>query len=357
MKLKKIIADCTYSSLKILFCIICYVVTLLFAICSGYFTIIFYAKGQTGNNQLIIGLLAGLFEFIKFTFAIAHPFMEYRKLEIEKRVKQILVVALFMSILSSLYFFMDGGNIDRSPASRITSLIYSYVPILNVFPLKFIQFITTMSLSIIIEVLIIKIPSIAPVFYYKKNFARKKVAVTNWDKLRDVIVSIPNRFIDQLYEKYFYEPGSKKILNSANEESSVIEECPETDKYLDFKEPLLISDTSSNDELTKAEEDGLEMSSLGTEDDNESEISGQSKDEDVLKFLKLMYENSKDNISISQAQMSKLTGFSDNKIKSLRKLLRGLGILQTNNFKTHILVDYETAIRKVKEGNYIEEAI
>ena len=61
---------------KVFFAILCYLSALLLAILSGYFSIMFYAKSQTGWNMWAMGGLAGMLEFIKIMLATAYYYKQ-----------------------------------------------------------------------------------------------------------------------------------------------------------------------------------------------------------------------------------------------------------------------------------------
>lgn len=188
---------------KVVFAVICYISALLLAVLSGYFTVKFYSDSQTGYNMYAMAGLAGMLEFIKMILAVSYPFMQYRDIKREKKVSFYLKICFFLSIMASLNFFLTGGEIERSPASNITALIYNYIPLLEVIPLKFTQFIATMSLSILIEAFIIFLPILAPIMFLEKDLSRKKKyeANTSLEKLKEIIVAVPERIIDRLYQR------------------------------------------------------------------------------------------------------------------------------------------------------------
>ena len=156
---------------KFMFCASLYIFTLILASVSAGFTILFYTSGQDGMNQLLIGMLAFVFESLKVTLAFAYPYMRGRDQKIETGVKNALNVCLVLSIAASCYFFM-ASETNISPASKVIDMFYSNINILSFIPQRASAFLLNISLSIMIEVFIIKIPSWVVIFDYpvKDNF-------------------------------------------------------------------------------------------------------------------------------------------------------------------------------------------
>ncbi|MBN1467209.1 MAG: hypothetical protein JW924_00655, partial [Fusobacteriaceae bacterium] len=206
---------------KVFFAVLCYLSALLLALLSGYFTIIFYAQSQTGWNMWAMGGLAGMLEFIKIMLAASYPFMQYRDIKREKQVLFYLKICFFLSVMASMFFFMSGGDIERSPASNITLMLYQYMPFLEVIPIKFAQFLTTMSLSILVEAFIIFLPILAPIMFIDRDYKRKKkeIADTSFDKLKEIVTIIPERIIDRLHEKVV----GNKVLEIPDDKIKVVE--------------------------------------------------------------------------------------------------------------------------------------
>ena len=271
---------------KISFATICYVSALLLAGLSGYFTIMFYSESQIGWNKWAMAGLAGMLEFIKVMLSASYPFLQYRDSKREKKVLFYLRICFVLSVLASLNFFLTGGEIERSPASNITALVYSYIPILEIIPLKFAQFMTTMSLSILVESFIIFLPILAPIMFLKKDFSRKKErANTNLEKLKEIIVAVPERVIDKLHQK---------VVSVNPYEAIEVKEI-----------------TNKPVEIT------------------------YSKDVEIVKNAILNYKD--ENISPSLSALQQLTGLSKNEIVNAKKELEQEGFIKTEGRTTFIL--------------------
>jgi hypothetical protein len=274
---------------KVLFAVTCYISALLLAVLSGYFTVKFYSDSQTGYNMYAMAGLAGMLEFIKMILAVSYPFMQYRDIKRENKVKFYLKICFFLSIMASLNFFLTGGEIERSPASNITALIYNYIPLLEVIPLKFAQFIATMSLSILIEAFIIFLPILAPILFLEKDLSRKKKynATTNFEKLKEIIVAVPERIIDRLYQR---------VVNVNSDEVIKVKEIS--------RKPIEI---------------------------------GHSKDIDIVRNAIINYKD--ENISPSINALMDITGLSKNTIIEAKKDLEKEGIIRTIDRTTFVLDD------------------
>lgn len=323
---------------KILFAVLCYVCTLLLAILSAYFTITFYANSQTGLNMWAMGGLAGMLEFIKIMLATALPFMQYRDSKREKNVSFYLKICFFLSVMASLNFFMSGGKIETSPASAITKLLYDYMPIFNIIPLKFSQFLTTMSLSILVETFIVFLPILAPIMFLEKDYNRKTYAVSNIDKLKEIAITIPERFIDNLH---------KKIVGQDGNNIKVVETKP--------KLKLLKSDTAKcsenlqneKAEIKQIENKEIDCDSLSANDlENVCDYNSDTKKENIydivsandLEIVKNAILNHKTgNQSPSLTKLEELTGLPKRTIQAAKRQLEKEKIIKTNGNKTFVL--------------------
>jgi hypothetical protein len=75
------------------------------------------------------------------------------------------------------------------------------------------------------------------------------------------------------------------------------------------------------------------------------------KNVDEKLFLKVIYENKKDNVCPSIDFLMQATGFNKDKIRELKKKFSNLGILKTSKFTTFILIDnYATALKMLNGG-------
>jgi len=348
---------------KVFFAILCYLSALLLAILSGYFSIMFYAKSQTGWNMWAMGGLAGMLEFIKIMLATAYPFMKYRDSKTERKVSFYLKICFFLSVMASLNFFMSGGKIERSPASAITKLLYDYMPFLNIIPLKFSQFLTTMSLSILVEAFIVFLPILAPIMFLEKDYDRKRkrnTANTNMEKLKEIVTVIPERLIDNLHKKVvgtnedndnnlLLENTEKNIKDNIEDNIEVVEinEKPKL-KLLkscnyENKIPLVLENIEKDNDDA---EDDILLDDKKDDDDIDFDLS-YTNSEDKQKLLDMIYKYKNMNVCPSVKQLMNYTGFSKNKIHIIKKSLEESGILKTEGSKTLLLCDYNDALDKI----------
>lgn len=342
---------------KVLFAILCYLSALVLAILSGYFSIMFYAKSQSGWNMWAMGGLAGMLEFIKIMLATAYPFMQYRDSKRERKVSFYLKICFFLSVMASLNFFMSGGKIERSPASAITILLYDYMPILNIIPLKFSQFLTTMSLSILVEAFIVFLPILAPIMFLEKDYDRKhkrNTANTNIEKLKEIITVIPEKLIDNLHKKVvgnFNDVSNNSPLldnKEANENGTKDDDIEVVEMKEKPKLKLLKSGNLENKIPLVLENIDKEyvLESEHSQDDEDFDAS-YINSEDKQKLLDMMYKYKNINICPSEKQLMNYTGFSKNKILIIKKTLEESGILKIEGSRTLLLCDYNDALEKI----------
>jgi len=284
---------------------------LILAFLSGYFTVVFYAESQTGWNMWVLGGLAGMLEFIKIMLAIAYPFIKQRDATLEKKVSFYLKICFFLSIMASLNFFMSGGDIERSPASTITQLLYNYMPILNIIPVKFSQFITTMSLSVLVEAFIIFLPMLAPIMFFDKDINKKVIATTNIDKLKEIVKVIPERLIDNLYEK---------IVKDSEREKIIATELKPKKTQLKLLKPKLQIETNNYNNT------------------------------DLEHLTKIIFENEREGKCPSITFLTDESKFTRAQITELKKELNNLGITKTEGTTTFLSTTEEKALEILKNG-------
>jgi hypothetical protein len=309
---------------KILFAVLCYVCTLLLAILSAYFTITFYANSQTGLNMWAMGGLAGMLEFIKIMLATALPFMQYRDSKREKNVSFYLKICFLLSVMASLNFFMSGGKIETSPASAITKLLYDYMPIFNIIPLKISQFLTTMSLSILVEAFIVFLPILAPIMFLEKDYNRKTYAVSNIDKLKEIMIVIPERLIDNLH---------KKIVGQDENNIKVVE--------MKTKLKLLKPGMAKVSETFENEKE--EIKQIDTQKNNYYSVS--ANDIEIVKNAILNYRIG--DIAPSLQKLQEFTGLQKRTIQACKKELEHINFIKTNGNKTYVLGGINSEMHKM----------
>ncbi|MDD5589419.1 MAG: hypothetical protein PHP92_05165 [Candidatus Nanoarchaeia archaeon] len=324
---------------KVIFAVLCYISALLLAILSAYFTIMFYANSQTGWNMWAMGGLAGMLEFIKIMLATAYPFMQYRDSKRERKVSFYLKICFFLSVMASLNFFMSGGKIETSPASAITKLLYDYMPILNIIPLKFSQFLTTMSLSILVEAFIVFLPILAPIMFIEKDSKRKTYAVSNIDKLKEIAITIPERFIDNLHKKVVGEQTKENI--------KVVEMKPKLKLLKSGMAKITEDFENEKEEIKQIETRKNNHNSTGAnETENDSNYNNDSELENIqdivsandLEIVKNAISNHKvGDIAPSLQKLQEFTGLQKRTIQACKKELERINFIKTNGNKTYVL--------------------
>jgi len=346
---------------KVLFAIVCYLCALLMALLSGYFTIIFYSQSQSGWNMWAMGGLAGMLEFIKILLAASYPFIQYRDIKRERKLLFYLKICYFLSIMASLNYFLMGGEIERSPASKITELLYDYMPIFSIIPLKFSKFMTTMSLSILVEAFIIFLPILAPIMFLEKDYQRKRKdkAVTSMDKLKEIVTVIPERMIDRLHQKIVGPDALNTEQVQLQPANTQIEAPKEDIKIFEVKDkPTLKLLKSANSLKTEKiekppiEEENTKSNFDGYEDDEDTDNDSDSEiicidETDKQKVLAAIYKYKDSNICPSVKQLMSYTGLKKSSIHIIKKYLEDSGILRTEGRKTILLCDYDKALEKL----------
>jgi hypothetical protein len=283
-----------------------------------------------------MGGLAGMLEFIKIMLAVAYPFMKYRDSARERKVLFYLKICFFLSIMASLNFFMSGGEIERSPASAITTLLYDYMQILNIIPLKFSKFLTTMSLSILVEAFIIFLPILAPIMFLEKDYDRKTYAISNIDKLKEIMIIIPERLIDNLHKKVV---GTEEIkIEEIKPKLRLLK--PDLDRVTKNKQ-------IENKEIKQIEIGKSELNSLSaneTENDlnynNDTENknvydSVSANDLEIVKNAIIKYKTG--NQAPSLTKLIELTGLKKITIQAAKRQLEKEKTIKTNGNKTFVL--------------------
>jgi hypothetical protein len=330
---------------KVIFAVLCYICTLLLACLSAYFTIMFYAGSQTGWNMWAMGILAGMLEFIKIMLATAYPFMQYRDSKRERKVSFYLKICFFLSIMASLNFFMSGGEISRSPASAITQLLYDYMPILNIIPLSFSQFLTTMSLSILVEAFIIFLPILAPIMFLEKDYERKhkrNTANTNIEKLKEIVTIIPDRLIDNLHKKVIgnldrVEQDDIKVVEMRSKLKLIksdLDRVGQNEKNENKEIKQIETNKINSDSIDANDSENVCDYNSNTENENNQDIVS-ANDVEVVKNAILNYKTG--NQSPSLTKLEELTGLSKRTIQAAKRQLEKEKIIKTNGNKTFVL--------------------
>lgn len=331
--MKNFLENIACGFLKVLFVIVCYIVTICLAVCSAYFTILFYSTGYTEYTYYMVVGLAGLFEFTKTLMSITAPFMKGRNAKIEKIVSIYLKVALVMSILASLSFFLSSDISKKSPPNEIVTIIYSYLPILDIIPIKFVQFVVTMSLSVFIEVLIIIIPLIAVIFMYQK---KETIEQEKQSKIQRIIKNTQNKAFTKL-PKWMqdYDPEYQEPININNfkkkETKETLKQSPEKRIYEEYDNTIPdLEDTSEYKNIS--ENVPLKNSNISRTVKLES-IDGTEKNinlkPEILKYLDYMYSNIKNKeFSPGKRDIKKAIGLKYRTIDLIWEQLEKLDIVE-----------------------------
>jgi len=355
---------------KITWFIFCIMTSLILACVSGYFTYQFYTDGSSGYDIYAMGFMAISLEVTKFIFSVFYPFAKYRNKKSEDTILWIMKICLFLSILSSMYCLMLGKDLMNSPASKTVLMLYEYMPVLNIIPIKFAQFISTISLVVLIEFLIVFLPTISTLMFQEKDYNRKTYAISNIGKIKEILVTIPELYIDRLYLKFMNYADSLKVVNDDMDNVSRVEEIKKPKlKLLKNDKLLKLPDSSnvdwgkntadrkiSNEEIKASDSSDFVQGKDGNECDTDLINTNDSKgkepptfalDKDTENFLKAVFELANDNVCPSQKQLSEYMGYTKNDISSMKKLLEDLEIIKTDGLKTTILCDYPEALKKL----------
>jgi len=323
---------------KIIFALFCYIMAIIIGCISAYFTFSFYTNGNIGFDFYALGFMAISLELIKFVFATVYPFVKYRDIKTENTIMLILKVTFILSILSSLYYLLLGKDISLSPASKTVEMLYINIPILNLIPLAFSQFIATISLSILIEFLIIYLPTIAPVLFKQKDYNRKVYSISNIDKVREIMKVIPERLINNLH---------KKIVGDIESDRIMINEIPT--KLPKLK---LLKNNSSNTQTDRA----TNKESNYNKDIKNIDIKNPVYDKDLEELLNVIFQNKEGFICPSINFLVENTNLSRNKINNYKKYLDEIGVLYTTGTSTTLQVDTkEEALKAIKNNGVIYE--
>lgn len=325
---------------KIIFTIFCYIMAIVIGCISAYFTFSFYTNGNKGMDFYALGFMAVSLELIKFVFATVYPFVKYRDIKTERTIRLILKVTFFLSILASLYYLLLGKDISLSPASKTMEMLYLNIPALNIIPLAFSQFLGTISLSILIEFLIIYLPTVAPVLFKQKDYNRKTYSISNLDKLKEIVKVIPERVIDNLYEKIVKDSSREKIILTELEPKKPELKLLKNDKEI----PKLLNEKST-------EKEDYKNSTL--------EIQKPEKlvnDKDVEEVLDTIFKHKNGFFCPSIAFLTETTSLTRTKIHQVKKYLDELGIITTNGKCTTVNVDTkEEALKAIECGGVFYE--
>jgi hypothetical protein len=198
------------SSVKLIYMLMCYNISILLSIVSAGFTLQFYTDGHQDLRMLSIGAMAILFELSKIVLAFSYPYMTVVKYK--KQIGLYLNICLFLSILASLSFLMQ-ENLETSPATKIIDLLVRNFPFLGIIQ-GFTSFMANISLSIIIETLIIKLPSFATIFNDScKSRVENSQPLNIYQMMKALIYKFTLSRVEEIYNKNL-NPQPSNIGNS-----------------------------------------------------------------------------------------------------------------------------------------------
>ncbi|MEN8906131.1 MAG: hypothetical protein ABF289_09270 [Clostridiales bacterium] len=372
MQIKKIAKNSMCTSFKILWASLCYMIAGFLAIVSAYFTIIFYSDGSKGTDIYIMAFLAISLEAIKLIFAIGYPHIKNRDKKVEETILLTLKICFILSVLSSMYYLLLGSNIQKSPASRTVTMIYSYLPFIDIIPITIMQFLATVSLTVLVEFFIIFLPTVAPVIFYEKNYSRKVIALTNFEKLKEIVIIIPDMIIDKLYKRVMKYSN----INENNESPKIIELNKSQKPKLKLLKRLDLVEVNKNSNIdrekhkenifssnqdkkpvvkyTPSQEKITDKNNVNPFLDNiiedktyknpslESDSKNLNLDQEL--FLNAIYKLQKNNICPSVKDLEIETGLTKNSINNLKRFFEELQIIRTDKNKTVILCNLNQAI-------------
>jgi len=369
-----------YTIPKIIWFLFCIITSMVLACVSGYFTFRFYTDGTKGLDMYTMGMLAISLEFIKFIFSVAFPFAKNRNKKSEDTIFLVMKICLVLSILSSMYCLLLGKDIINSPASATITMLYEYMPFLGIIPLKFSQFLGTVSLTVLIEFIIVFLPTISLLMFSPKESNRKTYAITNLDKLKEIVVIIPELLIDRLYQRVM---NYAKLINTANNKTDNVIELKEvrTQKpelkliknegmlqienpsNVDWEKPLENENLSNslingndNSKLfpEKLTGDNIEstLKPMDTEEEKTCDLfpeknTGIDKTEKI-NLLNAIYKLMINNNCPSIKQLTIYTGYNKNLICAIKKEFEDMGILKTDGTKTYVLCGCNEAMEKLE---------
>ena len=300
---------------------------------SAFFTFSFYTDGNTGFDFYALGFMAVSLELIKFVFATVYPFVKYRDIKIEKTLLLIMKITFLISILSSIYYLMLGKDISSSPASKTIEMLYINIHMLNAVPIAFSQFIATISISILIEFLIIYLPIIAPVLFKKRDYSRKVYTTSNIDKIKEIIRVIPERLINNLH---------KKIVGNIESDRIVVNEIPSN--KLELK--LLKNDASNMQTDRNKSKESTNSSNIEND-----ELINSVLDRDLEELLDAIFENKEGITCPSISFLVDNTSLSRSRINNYKKYLDKIGVLSTSGISTTVQVETKEEALKTMECN------
>ncbi|MEN8906290.1 MAG: hypothetical protein ABF289_10075 [Clostridiales bacterium] len=367
MKIKNIAKNFVSTAFKLLWAVLCYFFSILLAIVSAFFTITFYSDGSIGYDSYIMGFFAISLEGIKLILSFGYPYIRGRDKKYEDKILLILKISFFISILSNVYYLMLGSDIEKSPASRTVAMLFNYISVLNIIPLKFAQFTATISLSVLVEYLIIYLPMLAPIIFTEKKPYEDKNTTNNFEKIKEIVTIIPDMFINTIHKKTLEFANKKyssqkiieiddkpklKILKRLDtvqdSDSQKLNNINKVIKLDRNKSPVRDSISSENENSLISNDTKTTMN-LNSVQDSDSDF---NMNIDKKLMLKAIFKLKEDDICPSVKQIETEIGFTKNLIHDLKKEFEELDIIKTLNNKTVVLCTYKKALEKInKEGS------
>lgn len=239
---------------KVLFFLFCIVVAFALFVVSAYFSIQFYKYGlpdltlEAKNTILIITVLAISVEVIKFVLSFTAPLIKHRDEEADAKISFALTVALILSILASLTYFLIVHE-TYSPTARIVNLFYEtfLVPIGFDVCRTQIIFIFNCIFSILIEYFIILLPAISTLPFRPRlsSLTGKK---SNFVMIGEVLSTISSKPIMALHSRFVKTPEKTEELTVEVKEEP---EVKNLDEEVQPIKQIEVEDNGSEEEYVK----------------------------------------------------------------------------------------------------------
>jgi hypothetical protein len=295
---------------KILFFIICIVVSLVCAVVSAYFSIRFYQYGTDKNETLylLLAMLAICIEVIKYSMSLFYPILIGRDLVHEKLINSMLRLSLIMSILASLTFFLVSHS-NFQPVNRIVDLLYN--TFLTQIHLDYgrgiVAFVGNCVFSIIIEYFILLLPKVSTLPFRPKieNYKDVQYEKSTFGKITEMISVIPVYFIDKMYNRvmakykvvqleankikeydvHSNERTTNKLESNENQDKVLLEKSKDEDDFKLLSENL---ESKPDDEEKLGEDEEREFfDSISEREDEIGDFSeNNDKRDNVMDFSK-----------------------------------------------------------------------
>ena len=172
--------------------------------------------------------------------------------------------------------------------------------------------------------------------------ARTKRLGTYKPNFEERLKEYQNNLLEQNF-KSFVNDNSVWLEKTGSDNITVKEIYPKTKKNIGFN-----LQNYSKSSIKSMEENNNVVIKHDTKNQESTNLLGNNdvEVEDIKKYIKCMYENSKDDVSIGQSKIRNITGLDDQKIRNIRSYLNEKKIIQVDGRNTYILVDYKEALER-----------